>query len=377
MGILGWNPLTDWNTDRVQRELGLTFHPSTFIAGLARSIGPLVKLYRATGLAAALDLAVVLADKALADYFTDEGRYDRDAFGTHTHSVTCVMSSLAQLADLMGDATLMDRVRAFYDNGLWELRDEIGWSPEAHGQTDTDHGEANNTGDILETALILGRWGHTRCYHDAERILRMHLLPCQLRDVSFVEEPENPDGIDGLRDVANRHLGAFGFPAPYGHQAIGKGRGGVSFNMDIVGGVVGSLCEALREVTRMDACGHHVNLLFNHETEDIRVESPYTHDCLRVRVKESAPLFVRIPSWVSTDDLHVAGAPGTVRLTNGCLFLPEPPVDQWIAFPFDLPERQITLKHRTRNIRVRLRGDEVIAMDNFGADLTFFDPIEA
>ncbi len=41
-----------------------------------------------------------------------------------------------------------------------------------------------------------------------------------------------------------------------------------------------------------------------------------------------------------------------------------------------LPLRDTTLNHRTRDIRTRMRGDEVVAMDNFGADLTFFDPYE-
>ena len=33
------------------------------------------------------------------------------------------------------------------------------------------------------------------------------------------------------------------------------------------------------------------------------------------------------------------------------------------------------MKPRTRDIRVRLRGDEVAAMDSFGADVTFFDEL--
>ena len=39
-------------------------------------------------------------------------------------------------------------------------------------------------------------------------------------------------------------------------------------------------------------------------------------------------------------------------------------------------KKALTLKHRTREIRVRLWGDQVVAMDNFGAKLTFFDPID-
>ena len=44
------------------------------------------------------------------------------------------------------------------------------------------------------------------------------------------------------------------------------------FNTDVVGGTVGSLCEALREMTRFDEAGHWVNLLFDHETPNIEVQ---------------------------------------------------------------------------------------------------------
>jgi len=36
----------------------------------------------------------------------------------------------------------------------------------------------------------------------------------------------------------------------------------------------------------------------------------------------------------------------------------------------------LVLQHRTRAFRVRLRGEQAVAMDNFGADLTFFDLID-
>jgi hypothetical protein len=37
----------------------------------------------------------------------------------------------------------------------------------------------------------------------------------------------------------------------------------------------------------------------------------------------------------------------------------------------------MSLHHRTRTIRVRMRGDEVVAMEDFGADLTFFPGLGA
>ena len=382
-----WDPVDGWDEARLSGDYGLSlFSDLTFITGLARAIGPLVKYYRATAYQPALELATVLKDKAVAEFFAAGGGYDRQLFGRHTHSTTCVMSSLAQLADLTSDEALLDRVKDFYDNGLWQIRDALGWVIESSApDSDPDKGEVNNTGDIVETALILGRHGYPEYYEDAERIVRCHMLPSQLRDVSFIEATPNPDGEDGLRNVADRHLGAFGFPAPYGHEPVGAER--VSFNMDIVGGSVASLCEVYREAARRDEAGHWVNMHFDHETDAIQVESPYTHPAMRITLKQPGPLFVRVPSWTDANRIEVRGAnapvsgsepaePGTPRLAGGYLYLPRPAVGKPVSIAFPLTGRQIELEHRTRRIRVRLRGDEVEAMDNHGADLTFFPPIE-
>jgi hypothetical protein len=374
-----WNPQTGWDRQRLEGTLGLKIinFDSPFIGGIARAIGPLVKYHRVTNSAGALHLATVLKDKALAEYFPASGECDLSRLGTHTHSITCVLSSLAQLAETTRDAALMDRVKAFYDNGLWQIRNEIGWSPENAGpDANADRGEANNTGDILETALILGRWGYTACYQDAERILRGHLLPCQLRDVSFIQEPANPNGADAKRDVAQRHRGAFGFPAPYGHHPVDM-ENSISFNLDIVGGAVASLCEAYREIARSDAHCHRINLLFDHDTDALTVRSPYTSDALQIQVKQPAPVLVRIPSWVPPDPIKVSGAGALPPLINGYLFIAEPPPARHAPITIGLPltQQEIVLRYKTRTIRARLRGDEVRQMENFGQDLTFFDPL--
>ncbi|MBT3602364.1 MAG: hypothetical protein HOE48_15645 [Candidatus Latescibacteria bacterium] len=369
-----WSPRTGWNYEHLETQLGFEIQRSTFIVGLARSIGPLVKLYRATGLASALELALILKDKAL-EFFTSEGTYDRELFGTHTHSTTCVMSSLAQLADLTSDITLLHRVKAFYDNGLRSIRDDIGWVIEnSNDSANPDMGECNNTGDIVETALILGQHGYPEYYQDAERILRGHLLPSQLRDTSFIEDPPNPNNEDGKHNVAKRHLGAFGFPAPYGHEPIDAKR--ISFNMDIVGGSVSTLCDVYRAISTADTAGHWVNLLFDHETKHIKIESPYTSKALTITVKTPKPLFVRLPSWLSPETVQISAGSKPFHINNGYLFFAQPPVNQPISLSFELPKQNLVLKHRTRDIRLELKGDNVVAMDNFGADLTFFDALQ-
>ncbi len=371
-----WDPDDGWNARQIEGVHGLALtRETTLVRGLARAIGPLVKYFRATGHGPALELAIRLKNKVVSDFFLPDGSYHADRFGPHTHSTTCVMSSLAQLADLLGDAPLMERARAFYARGLWDIRDQLGWVIENDSPDATpDLGEVNNTGDILETALILGRWGHPEAYDDAERILRGHLLPSQLRDVSWIADSPDAPAEDGCRDVANRHRGAFGFPAPYGHKPVGAAR--ISFNMDVVGGAVASLCEAYRDVTRHDATGHWINLLFDHETDHIQVDSPYTGNGLTVMLKQPGPLWVRMPSWANPARVEIAGTSQS-PVASGCyLFFAEPPVGRRVTIALDLPTSEIVLRHRTHDIPVRLCGDEVVAMENFGQDLTFFDPID-
>ena len=369
-----WDPEDGWDYSRIRSKYRLSIHePSNFLNGLGRAIGPLVKYFRATGYGPALDLAVMLKERAVGEFFPDTGAFQA-AHGAHCHSTTSTLSSLAQLADLTRDANLLNRVKAFYDNGLWEIRDQIGWSIETiRAGPNYGRGEANITGDLLETALILGRWGDVRYYHDAERILRCHLLPSQLRDVSFIPAPANPENEDGKRDVAQRIAGSFGLPAPYGHYPIGVEV--VKFNTDIVGGVVGSLCEAHREAVRHDAAGHWVNLLFDRDTPGVSVRSPYTSPTLRIVMHRPGPLFVRLPPWVAGGAVGVDGA-AEPRRTGDYLLFAQPPVGRPIDITFPLSEEELTMKNPAGAIRVRLRGDAVAAMDSHGADLTFFDPID-
>lgn len=370
-----WNAEDGWDWKRLESDFGLQVgYNQTFITGIARAIGPLVKYFRATGHGPALELALTLASKATAEFFLPDGTYDRERFGPHTHSTTCVMSSLAQLADLTDDSALLERVRAFYDNGLWAIRDELGWVIESSSDdSPPDRGECSNTGDIVETALILGRRGYPDYFQDAERIVRGHLLPAQLRDSSFIPDPPNPASDDGLYRVADRHLGAFGFPAPYGHRPLGLER--VSFNMDIVGGAVASLCEVLREAVITTERGHIVNVMFDHESASIRVKVDSDSPGVVITPYKSGPLWIRLPLWVDRSELKVESSTGYRNLESYILFA-EPRVGETIKISYPLAESELVVHHRTRNIRAQLVGDTVVRMDNFGADLTFFPPID-
>ncbi len=375
-----WTPATLWDEARF-KALGLVYQPVQGpVNGEARMIGPLVKYYRATGSPAALELALRLKDVCLERHFLPDGVYTKERVGTdHTHSVTGTLSSLAQLADLLDDDLLLQRVKAFYDNGLWVMRDEIGWAGGAVYQPESDRGEAGCGGDFLEAALILGRHGYPEYFADAELMLRAHLLPCQLRDVSWMPLDPDPHAPDGRRDAANRMLGAWGIPAPYGHLAAGMGRDSIGFYLDVVGSVTGSVCAALEAAVVSDHTGHHLNLLFDHDGPSLRVTALTAPEGLEVLVKRPGPLWVRLPPWVTPAAVTLVGFdPAAAVWLPGYLFLARPPVGSPIRLLYALPDITLTLSARVHAhpMRVQLHGDRVVAMDNYGTDLTFFDPIE-
>jgi hypothetical protein len=81
---------------------------------------------------------------------------------------------------------------------------------------------------------------------------------------------------------------------------------------------------------------------------------------------------------LSPGEVEVEGTQASPRPSGSGLFWAEPPVESPLYLRFPLKETELTLSgpRHQRPIRVRLRGDEVVAMDNLGTDFTFFDPYE-
>ena len=285
----------------------------TLVQGLGRAIGPLVKLWQATGHEPAIYLARRVADAVIASgAFPPDGAYRPDLLGHHTHSTTSTLSSLALLADATDDAALLARVAAFYRTGLWSIRDELGWAIESTApEANPDKGEGNTSGDIVETALILARRGGSgaeEAAHDAHRIVLAHLLPSQLRDVSWIPASAGTD--DGTRNVADRLCGTWGFPAPYGHDPIGLEQ--IKFNLDIVGGVVASLAEvaAAGPWTGRVPTAPAVELELQHRTRLIRVrlqgDTVEAMDAMGARLRDS------FDSWPVSSQAFIHGLNETV-----------------------------------------------------------------
>jgi hypothetical protein len=123
-----------------------------------------------------------------------------------------------------------------------------------------------------------------------------------------------------------------------------------------------------------------VNLHFDYDGPDLIVRSPYgPAGALEITLARPGPLFVRRPAWVTPEEVVLEGTAATPAWVNGYLFLAEPPVGTPLRLRFPLKESTLTLTQHVHAhpIRLRLRGDLPLAMDNFGTDLTFFEPYTA
>lgn len=348
----------------------------TFPVSFGRFIGPLVKLYRTTGMAEALELAVELKEIAFRNVLNESGEYDARTFGRHTHSTTSMISSLAQLGEILHDRSIFKRVEAFMRNGLEEIAiGETGWCIESAGRKDL-YGEVNNTSDIMETCLILGKQGNPDYFQQAERILRAHFLPSQLRDCSFITQIDVPEQDN--RHLLRRARGAFGFPCPYGHEY--EEGSWISFNWDIVGGAVGGLCEAYRAIMTRDSEGFQFNLLFDYENDEITFKSPYTHnEVLCIAVNAPGRVRIRLTDRMDRSKISIRNGPAHVVMTIEGSWLVLSGLEQGdcveVAFPLQTEQKQYVF--RDHSFTVLWRGDEVLALDGKGDRLLFFPKLAA
>lgn len=334
-------------------------HPNTHSG---RLIGALVKYYRVTHDPVALDLAVRFADHNIAHTFTPEGELT-EAAGEHLHSTEGTVTAIIDLGVLTGEADYVQIGKRLYDVGLRPWRTSFGWAKEGRNER-RDRGEANNTGDFIEAALLLGQAGYQEYFGDAERFIRNGLLASQIVNTDWIPPYDGtPDTEDHLySDVHLRAKGAFAFTTPNDYH---------SYNTDLVGGAVQSLCEAWQAILTEDQAGLHVNMLFSRESEALALCSCLPEEGrVEITMHRAHPLFVRLPSWLERERLQVRvngerRAPGLHRRE---IFLPDLAPGNRVELTFEQDRRQTTEKARGfETYRIDWVGDTIVDMEPQGS----------
>ena len=280
-------------------------------ATTGRMIRPLVQYYRQSGDEVALELARRFARDNLITAFEADGSIAAEA-GTHMHSITGTITGLIEYGILTGDETIVERARLAYDIGMRPYRSSYGWVKEfrwmpwlaeplaaaGYAGHDINRGEANNTGDLIEAALLLGDAGYSRYFEDADRMLRNHLLASQVVDTSWVQEAVGLENTDEARygDVARRARGGFCFGSP--NDLISYPEEAFQINADLVGGSTQAICEAWVAIATVDETKVRIDLLYSKsDTSSVLTCPPPGQDPITLRLKEPRSLELRIPSW--------------------------------------------------------------------------------
>lgn len=281
-----------------------------------RLVGPIVKYYRATGDPLALELADIYSHRVMERSFTREGLITDTAW-YHIHSIASTLSGVFDFALMTSDEALVDSVRRVYEVGLREFYSSYGWCKEL-AWLETDQGEVNQTGDLIQVQLMLAANRDPRHYAEAETWMRSFLLPSQVIDNSFVTGSPEPAG-DFERDIANRMLGGFGFPTPSAHLQNENSR---ITTVDITQGAVQAICEFTCHIITKTGLGIQVNLLSSWENDLAKVESrlPVEGD-LTITVKHPTNLLVRIPERIVPGSLRVTRAGEDVQIHRRGIYI--------------------------------------------------------
>ena len=375
LGLRGGNKMTG----HLEQELNADWSGLWKDFADPHMIYPLIEYYEATGHQSSLDLAKELAEMAFDRRFPSDPALIRQSLLPHMFETVAEMNAYSALALATGNADMMDRVRLRYeylkDSGIVS---QTGWVPEVLGMG-SDLGEANNTAELIETAINFSRWGWSQYNQDVERFTRAHLLPSQLLDTRFVTS-NGRTRIDGLRDIRGRLQGAFGFPAPYGHISTQYtyGRAGAYFS-DVSAGAIATLAEVQRHAYELGTRDEHrIHLLFDQDNDRIQVASPYPGgDRLIITTKTAGDVFVRMPAWADRAQIEQSLAEqGLASNWEGeYLRIDRPAVNVAITIPMPLPIVRESEYVNGRGLVIEWQGDSVLRMSPMGTPQPFFPMI--
>ncbi|MDO4275938.1 MAG: hypothetical protein Q4D16_19900 [Eubacteriales bacterium] len=338
-----------------------------FTGSLGRYIEALMRLCQEFSVPEALEQALRLQETFFRTVLDDTGEFNAHRFCSHIHSVTAAICGITMLGDYVQDYEILNRADRFMQKGFYDIAVDMGWSTENDARTDWV-GEVNNSCDLMETCLYLGKNGFPGYYGRAEKMLRSHILPSQLLDVSFLDDEESGD--NSVSQMASRMAGAFGFPCPYGHEEHPGSE--ISFNWDINAGGVSGLCQAWRHRVSDNKNFISINLLFNYEDEDIRFFDPYSnHGKAGIFLKQKKTVRIRLPecsNWQQPD----RDKPISMRKQGEWLYLEELPVGEMIEIPFNLIKLRQDITFKGKTLKALYQGEQLECISSQGKRLCYF-----
>lgn len=315
-----------------------------------RWIMALSQCYRETKDPRAKEIAERIVRLVRRKSFTKDGKIAPDEF-FHTHSITGTVHGLIEFGLLTEDEELLLFAKRVFDNGLPEVRSSYGWSFETRGGDPAlpGRGEINNTGDMIQAAILLGLNGHPEYFQVAERFIRSHLLPSQNAD------------------------GGWGFPSPNDQSTFG---GSI---LDITAGAVQALCESRNASATRDDRRISINLLFDDSIESLQCESELPRQGrVTVRMKLMADVRIRTSSWLDrkTVRIRVDGDQREPVFEGPWLIVKEIDPNQEVVAEFSVGQWQEPESIYGKPYQLLWRGDQLMALSPKGGNQSMLPSVE-
>ncbi|MBD15337.1 MAG: hypothetical protein CMJ72_09255 [Planctomycetaceae bacterium] len=236
----------------------------------------------------------------------------------------------------------------------------------------THRGEANCTGDIIRSLIMLGRNVDPSYLDEAEIAIRNHLLASQHLDASLERMPNRGEEAM-ITDAAIRCVGGFGFTLPndlidanYPHLAV-----------DLVEGGMHALADVYDNIVSVDDAGIHVHFLFSyhHPAVKIRCFIP-VEGLIEIHTRELLPISIRIPESVQRDSLQlqIDGQNQAIEISDSYLRIPAQAKSTMASIRFPLAKRRVTEKIYDKQFQQEWLGDTLRAMTPLGKNVPLYTP---
>ena len=370
-----------WKTTEFQRDSGVSCMCGAmtqneglrFAPTLGRYIQALMRMYSENFLPEALDQALRLTNIFFRSLWREDGSYDGETFGRHLHSTTAMLCGIAMVGDCVRDMKILKHVKEFIETGGRQIGLEFGWCLENDLRTDLV-GEINNSCDLMEACLYLGKNGFEGYYGKAEKMLRSHILPAQLLDVSFLTDETSED--DALDHLAGRMEGAFGFPCPYGHEY--EPGSDISFNWDITAGGVSGLCQAWKHRVTRHGEIISINLLFDYDGPELHFSDPYRNNgAAKIVTDRPISIRIRIPELAEREKINAClSKKGITHIVQGeWLYLFHLKENCELKIPLFFQKEIKNYEFRGHSLTVKFEGEKIYGERSEGKRLCFFPEI--
>lgn len=323
----------------------------------AYQVLPAVRFYELTKDPAALRYAEQLSRWAFYHdpTVTDAGVITKTGWEGHLHAWMDTYSGIIRCARAGGNldrGDVMARSQRLFEWVKQNYTTPYGWVADSVG---SETCETCTISSAIRLALELIKEGHVQYWDDVERFVRNQLVSNQFRDVGqlAIEDPALSRGLRGAFES---------YAAP--NTLIASRDGGIE-GCCINGGIRAFFLAYESAIQESDDAVQ-INLLFSRTTKGIKFISYLPHQGrLELYPKTSKDIRVRLPKWLSAEDVKTDGPSGLKQVkvkSNNYLHFSGVKPQARIVLSFNPKEEVITSVVAEKKYEVHWRADSVMSL---------------